>query len=269
MDLSVARMPLMPAAGVVSPRCRTSVARGRRCPNCSDSCKHDHGVAVAATRTLLDVSTPVISQHGSSTDISRRPTAVYDAVLCSGDGSVIPLHVDRWTAAPTRAEMTVLDRAQGPVIDVGCGPARHVHELAARGVLALGIDISSAAVAVARRRGSAVLQRSVFDRLPNEGGWRTSLLLDGNVGIGGNAAALLSRLRRLMMPRGSVLVEVEAPGQHTRVEVVRVERGGAAGPWFPWARVSLDGIDDVAGHAHLTRVWTHEEEGRWFVQLRS
>ena len=182
---------------------------------------------------------------------------------------MIPLLLDRWTAAPTREEMTVLDRACGPVIDVGCGPGRHVYELAARGVLALGIDISPDAVAVARRLGAAVLQRSVFDRVPNEGRWRTALLMDGNIGIGGDAVTLLDRLRGLMATHGSVLAEVEAPGLPSGVELMRVERDGDVGPWFPWARVSLDGIDEIAEQVQLTRIWTYEEEGRWFVQLRS
>ncbi len=192
-----------------------------------------------------------------------------DPVLCCRDGSVIPLLVERWNAVPTAAEMTVLDHAVGPVLDVGCGPARHVEELAARGVVALGIDVSPDAVAFARRRGSAVLQRSVFERVPNEGRWRTTLLMDGNVGIGGDAAALLARLRRLMVPHGSVLVEVEGAGHATQIKTVRVERDGEAGPWFSWARVSLDGIDELATQAGLTRVWSYEEECRWFVQLRS
>ena len=190
-------------------------------------------------------------------------------MLCSCDGSMIPLLLERWTSTPTAAEMAVLDRAVGPVIDVGCGPGRHVRELAARGVVALGIDISPDAVAVAHTLGSAVLQRSVFARVPNEGRWRTALLMDGNIGIGGDAAALLVRLRRVMEPHGSVVAEVEQPGEATRVDMVRLERAEEVGPWFRWARVSLDGIDEIAERAHLTRAWTFEGEGRWFVQLTS
>ena len=165
--------------------------------------------------------------------------------------------------------MTVLDQATGPVLDVGCGPGRHVYELASRGMPALGIDISTDAVACARRRGSIALRRSVFDRLPNEGRWRTALLMDGNVGIGGDAVSLLSRLRHVLSPRGTALVEVEPPGYPTIVQTVRVERDGEVGPWFPWARVALDGIDDIARTARFERIWTHTEEGRWFVQLRA
>lgn len=196
-------------------------------------------------------------------------TSVGGTVLRSTSGSVIPLLFDRWTAVPSNAEMAVLDRAVEPVLDVGCGPGRHVTELAARGLLALGIDVSSNAVALAEQRGSIVLQRSVFERLPNEGKWRTALLLDGNIGIGGDAVSLLYRLRHVMAPHGAVLVEVESPDATTSVETVRVECMGATGPWFKWARVSIDDVDRIAAQARFERTWTCEEEGRWFVQLTS
>ena len=191
------------------------------------------------------------------------------AVLCSTGGAVIPLLVDRWMAVPTPEELVVLGRARGPVLDVGCGPGRHVAALAAQGLLALGIDISPEATAAAGRLGSVVLRRSVFDRLPNEGRWRTALLFDGNIGIGGDAIALLRRLRDVVTPGGSVLIELEAPGAPTRVDDVRVERGGAVGPWFSWARVSIDDIDRIATQTGFIRTWTHEEAGRWFVELTS
>ena len=203
----------------------------------------------------------------STTTISGVGKADGRAVLRASDGSVVPLLVDRWTAVPTAAEMTVLDHAIGPVLDVGCGPGRHVDELAARGLPALGIDISAPAVAFARRRGSIVLHRSVFERLPNEGRWRTALLMDGNIGIGGDATSLLARLHRVLSARGTILTEVEPPGHPSTVQTVRVERDGEAGSWFPWARVSLDDIDDIARLAGLERNWTYTEEGRWFVQL--
>src|SRR3954466_841554 len=37
------------------------------------------------------------------------------------------------------------------VLDVGCGPGRHAHELARRGIIVHGIDISAPFVALARR----------------------------------------------------------------------------------------------------------------------
>ena len=41
--------------------------------------------------------------------------------------------------------------------------------------------------------GGPALVRSVFETLPGEGRWDTVLLMDGNIGIGGDPAALLGR----------------------------------------------------------------------------
>lgn len=195
--------------------------------------------------------------------------APVSTVLRTHDGEVVPLLVDRWAAPPPREEEAVLARAVGPVLDVGCGPGRHAHALSERGTLALGIDTSPSAVAAARRRGCSVLHRSVFDRLPREGRWQSAFLIDGNIGIGGDVPRLLRRLRHLLSGDGRVLAEVEPPGAPTVVTHARVERGDHVGPWFAWARVGIDGIDHVAGLAGLQRTWTHEEAGRWFVQLTS
>ena len=163
----------------------------------------------------------------------------------------------------------MLARAVGPVLDVGCGPGRHTQALAERGTIALGIDTSPSAVDTARQRGCPVLHRSVFDPLPREGRWRSAFLIDGNIGIGGDAPRLLRRLRQVLAGDGRVLAEVEPPGLPTVVTCARVEHGHHRGPWFPWARVGIDGIDAIARAAGLRTTWTHAEEGRWFVQLTS
>jgi SAM-dependent methyltransferase len=67
-----------------------------------------------------------------------------------------------------------------PVLDIGCGPGRHVHALARRGVLALGVDVSAGALALARARGAAVFEASIFAEVPHPGQWASALLLDGN-----------------------------------------------------------------------------------------
>lgn len=190
-------------------------------------------------------------------------------VLRTDDGDVIPLLLDRWQGSPPLEEAAVLARAVGPVLDVGCGPGRHTEALAERGTIALGIDTSPSAVDAARRRGCPVLHRSVFDPLPREGRWRSAFLIDGNIGIGGDAPRLLRRLRQVLAGDGRVLAEVEPPGLPTVVTRARVEHGHRFGPWFPWARVGMDGIDAVARAAGLRTTWTHAEEGRWFVQLTS
>lgn len=184
--------------------------------------------------------------------------------LRSDRGDLLPLHVDRWFAEPSVAERDVLDRALAPVLDVGCGPARHTLALLARGIRAVGVDVAPGAVRIARRRGAPVLHRSIFDRLPDEGRWGAVLLLDGNIGIGGDPAALLRRIRRVLRPGGRALVEVEAPGTPTESFRARFE---GRGTWFPWARVGIDALPALARGVGLAvaEVWT--AEGRWFGRL--
>ena len=161
----------------------------------------------------------------------------------------------------------MLALATAPVLDIGCGPGRHTIALARRGVPSLGVDSSPAAVAAARARGAAVVHRSVFDRLPAEGSWGSALLLDGNVGIGGDPLRLLERARDLLRPGGRTLVEVDAPGQPTERLSVRAEVPGTSTEWFPWARVGVDGLPRLAGDAGLSVVATWCDGGRWFARL--
>ncbi|MET9696449.1 methyltransferase domain-containing protein [Streptomyces sp. NPDC006529] len=193
--------------------------------------------------------------------------------LRSGDGRLLPLDVERWCGAPGPADRTVLDRCRGATLDIGCGPGRLVAALAVRGHRALGIDVSPEAVARTTRSGGAALHRSVFEPLPGEGRWDTALLIDGNIGIGGDPASLLGRLAGVASPGGALIVECAA-GARPRADrldercVVRVDDGrGAAGPPFPWARVgaaALDGYAGAAGWAAAER-WT--AQGRVFVRL--
>ncbi|MGI9033927.1 MAG: class I SAM-dependent methyltransferase [Acidimicrobiales bacterium] len=173
----------------------------------------------------------------------------------------------RWLDEPALEEETVLDMALGPVLDVGCGPGRHVMALASRGVMALGLDITPAAVRLARSRGALVLERSVFGHLPGHGRWGSALLLDGNIGIGGDAAALLARVSTLVRSGGRVLAEVEGSGAPCQQVTVRLEHQGRGGPWFPWARVSTDQLPALAAAAGLAVADVWCAAGRWFACL--
>lgn len=190
------------------------------------------------------------------------------AVLRSPDGTALATGAHRWLGPLTVEDDTVLARAVGPVLDVGCGPGRHVLALAERGVVALGIDITPAALDVARRRGAPVLARSVFDRVPGAGRWSTALLLDGNLGIGGHPEALLARVASLLEPGGTVLVELEPPGSNPRAELVRFDIDGVEGPWFAWSGVGAEEllVPAAAAGLRVEDVWTTGD--RWFGALR-
>jgi SAM-dependent methyltransferase len=206
--------------------------------------------------------TAALDVYGRALADPERPL-----LLRSGNGSLRPAAVRRWLGPVTDVDERVLARATGPVLDVGCGPGRHVHALASRGVLALGVDISPAAVTLARRRGVPVIEQSIFDRIPGAGKWRSALLLDGNVGIGAGPASLLRRLASLLAPRGEVLVELDPPG--SGIECVRLwlEHGDASAP-FDWALVALDAIVGPAAEAGFDVVERWRDGDRWFARLR-
>ena len=115
----------------------------------------------------------------SATTVAAWGGAVYARRLRAGsdahcrlhleDGAWRPLPLARWLGPVTGAEAPLLDHAHGPVLDVGCGPGRLVDALARRGVLALGIDESPDAVALARRRGAPALAQSIFGPVPSAG----------------------------------------------------------------------------------------------------
>lgn len=186
--------------------------------------------------------------------------------LVTADGERVTLDVWRWRNDVCDVEWSLLRSLPDPVLDIGCGPGRVAEAFARHGRPSLGVDTSPAAVQEARRRGVAVLERSVFDPLPGEGRWGAAVLLDGNIGIGGDPEALLRRIGALLRPGGVLLVEVDPPGHGTETSVARLEaRHGDPGPWFPWARVDADHIRDVVSRADCDFVRLRTVAGRWFA----
>jgi SAM-dependent methyltransferase len=183
------------------------------------------------------------------------------------DGSRRRLPIGRWLGTPDAVEETVLARAVGPVLDIGCGVGRHVVALRRRGVRAVGIEVSAVAVAIARERGAEVIEGSIFAESPTAA-WETALLLDGNIGIGGDAARLLRRAAALLAPSGRVLVELEAPAGAPRTRRVRLEGERAVSHWMPWHFVGVEEIDGLAAGAGLVVRERWRAGDRWFAQLR-
>jgi SAM-dependent methyltransferase len=179
-----------------------------------------------------------------------------------------PLEVEAWHEPATPNELDLLSGLEAPVIDIGCGPGRIAAALARLGIPALGIDVSSAALTAAAAAGATVLDRSVFKPLPGEGRWGAALLLDGNVGIGGDPTRLLRRIRHLVRADGEAVVEVDAPGRPTIVDDVRLRCPSQGdGPWFGWAWVGADDIAELASAAGFGHCVVEDHDGRHFARL--
>lgn len=179
----------------------------------------------------------------------------------------MPLDVLRWCAPADEVDNSILERCLGSVLDVGCGPGRLTVAAAKRGLPALGVDVTQGAVDRAVRGGALALRRSVFDQLPAEGRWGTVLLIDGNIGIGGDPTALLHRCAQLLCRPGLLLVEVEPTQVDERYLAQLVDGRGRRSAPFRWAQL---GARALIKHAERVGVGVTEEwqrAGRTFCAL--
>ena len=196
---------------------------------------------------------------------SAEPDDLRPRLLRFADGRLAPLPVDRWAGPVDADDETLLRRAGGPVLDVGCGPGRLTAALHARGTEVLGLELLRDVPVLARRAGAPLHSGDVFDAVPRGGQWRTVLLADGNVGIGGDAVRLLGRVRALLAPAGRVLCELHADGESSGP--VRLEGLGVASTWFPWAFVGHAALPATAAAAGLRVEETWRSTGRSFAAL--
>lgn len=189
--------------------------------------------------------------------------------LHTRDGEVWELPLPRWAADAGPGDLPLLARCSGATLDVGCGPGRMAAALSGRGVRALGVDVSPAAVAMARSRGATALTRDIFSLGAGWRRWQHILLVDGNVGIGGDPVRLLWLCRELLTPGGTVLVDLAPPGRGLQVSTVRMVGPSGAGAWFAWAVLGFDAIGVVAAAAGLevADAWLVEGEERWQAEL--
>ncbi len=178
------------------------------------------------------------------------------------------LDLAQWHRPVDEVERALLADVAGPVLDVGCGPGRIVAALRTRGIAALGIDAAPAAVQRAASRGVNVVTTSVFDPIPSEGTWATVLLLDGNIGIGGDPARLLARVHALLDADGTTIVELAPPGQPSGPTIVRLEIATGMIGWFPWYSLSVSDVEPVAARSGFAVETRNCRSARWFATLR-
>lgn len=183
------------------------------------------------------------------------------------DQDPVRLEVERFRAAADAVDATLVRSVPGPLLDIGCGPGRLVHAAILAGQVALGIDVSDAAVRIAHDQGLPVLCRSVFQELPGTGTWGAALLIDGNIGIGGDPRALLERCRALLAPGGRVLVELNVDPRRDNIFTgVLIDDLARTSLPFPWAEVGVVALRAYASAAGLAVVREWELAGRVFAE---
>ncbi|HCB06500.1 MAG TPA: SAM-dependent methyltransferase [Nocardioides bacterium] len=198
-----------------------------------------------------------------SAALRGRPCTV---VGLGPDPQELPVH--EWRREADDEDLALLAMCRGHTIDLGCGPGRLSAALAAQGHVVLGVDVVREAVDQTLARGVPALRRDVFDRLPGEGRWHTALLADGNVGIGGDPAALLERAGELMLARGRVVVELGGPGLRSVTEWAVLSCAGVRSAPFRWSTVGVDDIDALAEAAGFVAAEVHRfGERRWCAVL--
>ncbi|MET0144492.1 MAG: class I SAM-dependent methyltransferase [Ilumatobacteraceae bacterium] len=94
------------------------------------------------------------------------------------------------------------------VLDVGCGPGRHAHELAGRGLLVHGVDVSAPFVELARRHApvGATFERLDARSMPFDGEFDAAICLcQGAFGLmtaGGEDETVIAGIARALRPGG-------------------------------------------------------------------
>lgn len=106
-------------------------------------------------------------------------------------------------------EKIALEEAQGRILDVGAGSGCHSIALQTMGKEAVAIDISPLSVEVMKRRGVDARNVNLYDESFTDK-FDTILMLMNGTGIIGtleNMPAFFSRIRQLLNPGGSLLID--------------------------------------------------------------
>ena len=160
------------------------------------------------------------------------------ARLRLADGRLEPLPLDRWLAPADATDIEVLERVEAPVLDLGCGPGRHLAALRRAGKRGLGVDLSPVAVRLARGRGAPTRSTARCghrSRAPGRGGrsccWTATSASAARRSCCSGAPASCSRRAARSSSR-----PIRRARRRTRVKV-RLEAPGVVSEWFRWARV--------------------------------
>ena len=129
---------------------------------------------------------------------AQGPAGPRRARIRLADGRLEPLPLDRWLAPADEVDQAILADVAAPVLDLGCGPGRHLAALRALGKRGLGVDLSPVAVRSPAVAARDAINGSLWADVPGAGRGGRSCCWTATSASAAKPVALLRRAGELL-----------------------------------------------------------------------